>query len=276
MNQALSVQAVCCLTGTTGTGKTQIALEYAHRFEDHYSEVLWVTNPTTMLLDVIENTGEEDFSMGGRDSSNREVRKRLVVLDNVEGGLEIKFLLYKWDLSRASILITTQQREFATPAGVLWYRMEIYPLTFHALAIEGKNPDKFGQLPENTTPIDSKRPQAEMDSALRPGEHQPQKRIKLEEDRMMTQVTNSALYSSHPALTNPTLLISNLVNSYIQQDKNPQEPAVLGDSVISKFVDATEERQPGSKKQGRKRTKTGCLSKFILSMIVASWVETDE
>jgi hypothetical protein len=130
IQQVLSIQAVCCLTGAAGVGKTEIALEYAHRHKDAYSDIFWITNPSVMLQETFGKMYEDEQFADLDESPEQGRRKKwLAVLDNVEGGLEIKFLLYKWNLEKGSILITTRQREFAVPSGILWYRKEICPLS---------------------------------------------------------------------------------------------------------------------------------------------------
>ena len=254
IHKTLSMQAVCCLTGTKGVGKTEIALEYAHRNRESFSEVFWVTNPTTMLLDVIGNTKDDTFSIDDNETNEPANKKWLAILDNVEGGLEIKFLLYKWDLSRGSILITTQQREFATPAGVLWYRMEISYIPFLPFAKDEMHLDGRGK----------KQLKSETDSYSKEYNRRASKRIKMEPDSAYggnaigstQELTDSQLISAIN-LSNPTLLISNLVNSYIQDQSGlPFEESIDSENILTQI----EPTLLGKRAQGRKRTKTGCLS----------------
>ena len=144
----LSLQAVCCLTGAASVGKTAIALEYAHRHKDTYSNIFWVTNPSIMLQETFGNMGDDEQSANVDNYSKTGKKMWLAILDNVEGGLEIKFLLYKWNLEQGSVLITTRQREFAIPSGILWYRKEIYPLSIapfsQYLSRETSAADKMG------------------------------------------------------------------------------------------------------------------------------------
>jgi len=130
IHQVLCIQAICCLTGAAAVGKTEIALEYAHRHKDAYSDIFWVTDPSVMLQETFgKMCDDEQFADVDESPGQGRRKKWLAILDNVEGGLEIKFLLHQWNLEQGSILITTRQREFAIPSGILWYRKEIYSLS---------------------------------------------------------------------------------------------------------------------------------------------------
>lgn len=47
---------ICVISGLGGIGKTQTALEYCYRFEDHYDWQFWITAETsTKLLDTFHD-----------------------------------------------------------------------------------------------------------------------------------------------------------------------------------------------------------------------------
>jgi tetratricopeptide (TPR) repeat protein len=122
------IQVIC---GAGGIGKTQIALEYAHRFHDYYTSVLWLRTetPETLLADLITLMDSLDLP----DKAVREHRqilsavKRwlngqancLLILDNVEELDIVRELLPTHCVNH--VLLTTRQQR----ASVSGYRLNL-------------------------------------------------------------------------------------------------------------------------------------------------------
>jgi tetratricopeptide (TPR) repeat protein len=130
------------LWGLGGIGKSQIALEYAHKYKDGYGACLWITcdSSTKISEDVsqivpklnleatgarqdnanlkywLQTTGKECLLMeepGCRFAKMWTDTKWLLVFDNAESPLGLKDL---WpDSTNGHIIITTQDKQWSSP-----------------------------------------------------------------------------------------------------------------------------------------------------------------
>jgi hypothetical protein len=111
------------LWGLGGIGKSQIALEYAHKYRDSYGACLWITcdSLTKISEDVSQIVPKLNFEATGARQDNANLKywlqstdtKWLLVFDNAESPLGLKDL---WpDSANGHIIITTQDKQWSSP-----------------------------------------------------------------------------------------------------------------------------------------------------------------
>jgi hypothetical protein len=114
--------AVQALQGMGGVGKTQLAVEYAHRFADGYDLVWWITADQAALIgnqfaELGENLGCVEPGTGlteaARQATLAELRQRgrwLLVFDNAESAADLAPWLPG---GNGHVLITSRARQWA-------------------------------------------------------------------------------------------------------------------------------------------------------------------
>jgi transcriptional regulator with XRE-family HTH domain len=121
------------ISGLGGIGKTQVAIEYAHRYGEHYEAVLWITADslevaTAALLQMATQVlGFPEQQEAGQQiaEAKRWLQKRhgwLLIFDNVEDP-EAILSTFVPSKHQGSVLITTRRRD----VGVLAHS-EMLPL----------------------------------------------------------------------------------------------------------------------------------------------------
>ncbi|KAL6838222.1 hypothetical protein ACP4OV_031954 [Aristida adscensionis] len=131
------ISGVICISGVSGAGKTELALEFAHRHAQEYKQVLWVQGEARYLrqgylklADRLDVTVGEDVTQAAERCRNlhdvegdaiAKIRKELardipylVVLDNVESlrdwwdGRDLQELLPRAGSRRTHVVVTTR------------------------------------------------------------------------------------------------------------------------------------------------------------------------
>ncbi|GCF06780.1 tetratricopeptide repeat protein [Dictyobacter arantiisoli] len=117
--EAASAQ-VQIISGLAGMGKSQVALEYAYRFRDHYSAIFWLQaeTPTTLTADILNHASLLDLPEQPTQTSQqvhmafthwmRDNNNWLLILDHVEDLTLVRELL-PFDFS-GHVIITTRQQ----------------------------------------------------------------------------------------------------------------------------------------------------------------------
>jgi tetratricopeptide (TPR) repeat protein len=116
------------LYGLGGVGKTQLALEFAHRFQAEYDLIWWVTAEQPRFIDISMLTLAEHFNL--RIDSPRVVdavlnalrrserySRTLVIFDNADEPEKIKRFIPNGPRNR--VLITSRNRDWARVARVI-------------------------------------------------------------------------------------------------------------------------------------------------------------
>lgn len=132
LEQQLATLSSASLNGLGGVGKTQLALEYAYRYYDHYRHILWVSADGESIL-------REDLAALGKllmlpDAQLLDDKVRLVldwlgenkdwllIVDNAENLEHIKLVAQYFNFSsQGRMIITTRTQapgRFATPFAV--------------------------------------------------------------------------------------------------------------------------------------------------------------
>ncbi|MEV6176984.1 FxSxx-COOH system tetratricopeptide repeat protein [Streptomyces sp. NPDC052015] len=117
------------LYGGTGTGKTQIAAEYAHRFGNDYDVVWWIdathrANARERLaalaprlgLPVGERIGERIRAVQEALRSDERSRRRLLVFDGADDALQLADLLP--EDGHGHVLLTSTTRDWSAVPGI--------------------------------------------------------------------------------------------------------------------------------------------------------------
>jgi tetratricopeptide (TPR) repeat protein len=134
----VQTQAIC---GLAGVGKTQIAIEYAYRFQEDYQAVLWAPADTREVLISAFVTAARLLNLPEKDAQDQTVvvaaflqwmkthSKWLLILDNVEDLVMLsEFIPPAHD---GHIILTTR----AQPMGRLAQRIEVETLLPEAAAL---------------------------------------------------------------------------------------------------------------------------------------------
>ncbi|MDQ0406298.1 FxSxx-COOH system tetratricopeptide repeat protein [Streptomyces sp. NPDC000349] len=119
--------AVLALRGPGGVGKTQLALEYAHRFAGEYDIVWWITaaqrvTARTQFADLAPELGLRDAGdlaatiKAARRELDRTARPWLIVLDGAGDPEKVLDLLPE---GRGHVLVTTHRTEWAAQGETL-------------------------------------------------------------------------------------------------------------------------------------------------------------
>ncbi|GCE07543.1 DUF7779 domain-containing protein [Dictyobacter aurantiacus] len=124
------------ITGLGGIGKTQIAIEYAYRYRQHYQAVLWLNgdSPEALLQSCVELAAHLDLpEYGARDHQDtvqalhqwfKEHPRCLLILDNVDNPADLHSFLLPPDNSYT--LITTRHQVIG-PLGQSFELLEMSP-----------------------------------------------------------------------------------------------------------------------------------------------------
>ncbi len=120
--------ARCALRGISGVGKSQIALEYAHRFAYNYDVVWWVNSgyratareqfadlATRLDLPVGDELGERIRVVQEALRTGRPHRRWLVIFDSADDMAQVEDLLPE---GHGHVLITTLTHDWAGSGGV--------------------------------------------------------------------------------------------------------------------------------------------------------------
>lgn len=139
---------ICVMSGRGGIGKTATAVEYARRYEQNYSAVIWIEAETPGgLADKYNHIGTKIFALGPeseqdplsftlsvRSKLGRWEKRWLLIFDNVEAWEDIsRYIPRNLPKTKGSVLITTRQQaliktETRALQRVL-HRIELEPLT---------------------------------------------------------------------------------------------------------------------------------------------------
>lgn len=120
---------VLAIRGLAGIGKTQVALEYAYRFRQHYAAVIWLRAETqeTLMAESTKLAGVLQLSTGQERPSNAQISRALqswleshsnwlLIFDNVEEPELIYRILPSHDL-KGHVLITTRMQAMGRSSG---------------------------------------------------------------------------------------------------------------------------------------------------------------
>ena len=116
------------LYGLGGVGKTQLALEFAHRFQAEYDLIWWVTADQPRFIDTAMSTLAEHFNLrvdsprmvdGVLNALRRSERysRTLLIFDNADEPAQIKRFIPNGPRNR--VLITSRNRDWADVARVI-------------------------------------------------------------------------------------------------------------------------------------------------------------
>ncbi|EED12079.1 conserved hypothetical protein [Talaromyces stipitatus ATCC 10500] len=119
-------QNSCLVYGIGGIGKTQVALEYVHRYRDSYNYIFWIRSQTepemvqdmTKILDILNLDRPENAGSGAIADvvrtwfTNTTESPWLIVFDNVES-LE-SLTPYRPRSNHGSVLLTSQNAGFGS------------------------------------------------------------------------------------------------------------------------------------------------------------------
>ncbi|HEV3062834.1 MAG TPA: FxSxx-COOH system tetratricopeptide repeat protein [Vicinamibacterales bacterium] len=116
------------LYGLGGVGKTQLALEFAHRFQAEYDLIWWVTADQPRFIDTSMSTLAEHFNLrsdsprvvdGVLNALRRSERysRTLLIFDNADEPAQIKRFIPNGPRNR--VLITSRNRDWADVARVI-------------------------------------------------------------------------------------------------------------------------------------------------------------
>src|SRR5205823_2639473 len=123
------------ISGLGGIGKTQTALEYAYRYREDYSAVLWIQADSRELLSSECAKLAQDLGFPERDEADqariiaaikqwlKSKTKWLLVLDNVEDFLMIEEFLPPGH--RGCVLLTTRAHQ-VTEHIALVHKLEVF------------------------------------------------------------------------------------------------------------------------------------------------------
>ncbi len=132
--QSGMLNQIHALSGLGGIGKTQAAIEYAYRFRNHYSALLWVRAETreTLIQDVCsialllklseKDEQEQPHILGAVRQWLTQHDGWLLVLDNVENFTLVEEFLPQQ--GNGHVLLTTR----AQATGTLVHRLDLEPL----------------------------------------------------------------------------------------------------------------------------------------------------
>ena len=105
------------VVGPGGIGKTQLALEYAHRYGDEYAGAIWVNAKTLQGVDLLkiakknrlfqEGVTDEEFLAGLNEWSDKN-QILLLIFDNVEDAKDIE--RFTSNIKTSHVLIITRDR----------------------------------------------------------------------------------------------------------------------------------------------------------------------
>jgi len=116
---------ICVVSGRGGIGKTATAVEYARRFEDYYSSVIWIEAETpggladkynsigSKMFDLDPESEQDPFSftLTVRAMLERWDMRWLLIFDNVEAWKDIsRYIPRNLPKTKGSVLITTRQQ----------------------------------------------------------------------------------------------------------------------------------------------------------------------
>ena len=136
VNTARASVQVQALSGLGGVGKTQIAIEYAYRFHQDYTAVLWLRAETSDILiaDILRlarvlglpesNEQHQQYVIEGVKRWLSIQKRWLLILDNVEKMSIVQEILPVQVEGRGHTLVTTR----AQVTGIMATRIEVEPL----------------------------------------------------------------------------------------------------------------------------------------------------
>ncbi|OHE93061.1 hypothetical protein CORC01_11618 [Colletotrichum orchidophilum] len=133
---------VYVLSAEGGMGKTALAVEFTHRYEQSFEYIFWVQaetqvgasetfNQIALMLDLAPpGTDSEELTKFGREFLESTEKRWLMVLDNVERWDNIDgFTPMKTSATTGSILITTKHQELTAPSRPInYYRKTLQEL----------------------------------------------------------------------------------------------------------------------------------------------------